>query len=289
MSRDTLIIAMRRMGIRVFFGGFLYLLAAYFLRGFYDLPTFAFVIFFFTSLLFLGLSFLPPRFSREYAGAWLFFSSFLFIVLGGGTVFLSLSLFAQNLQSPFAIVGAISFIGGIVLMMVSSLLAGDWRDLNDVHNVIFAFNEVSKALHLYVQDKSDAGQTLLEARGNLEGDLVLLTIKNQYAFSQHFSFLNWKFFAIKPKAISTITITTDKPLSSFRIQVIGEAVEIQGLDESKKEEVANYINKTQLKDFDFDLQAEKDRAVLEVRIGIEEKQLWKDYIGLMQLTLRLSN
>jgi hypothetical protein len=120
---DSMALMSRKLGVWFFASTFLYFILSSLLLDFGFLPEYGIVIFF-GSLLFFGLSFLPPRLERRRPVNWLMFVSFMLISLGGGAGFTMVFVFGHPSSGGPVTAGAISFMLGILLMIA----AGSYDD-----------------------------------------------------------------------------------------------------------------------------------------------------------------
>ncbi len=262
---------------------FAYLIVANlpFLKAFGLRPEYAVILFFF-SLFFIGMTFLPPRLTREYIVSWLLFASFMVTSLGGGMAFVSAIVFSVAPNSPIILVGALSFFVGIAAMIISSMVSTDFRSPDDVGGMIKAFKEVTDKLGFLCEDKSAIDKLVWVAKGNLPIGTVELFLQN--GFRRGFG----RRKKIASPSMSTITIDLLTECSPFRVNIVNEAIEMVGLSDSKKVIISEIIKEKNLGYFNMALSCDNRKICLSIDGTIEESDLWLDYIYLIEEILEVN-
>jgi len=122
MLRDKLTSFSIKLGCWTFFAMFVYIfLSGAFLYKYGFLPQY-FVLFLFIVFFLFGLGLLPPKFNKENIGGWLFFTSFMLIAIGGGLASILTIILGWPLSDWVVTAGALTFMVGVVLSIISIIL-----------------------------------------------------------------------------------------------------------------------------------------------------------------------
>lgn len=287
MIRDKFIFLIRKLSIWTFLVMFVYMIfSELFLKSYGLLPQYV-VVLFFIALLFFGLSFIPAKLSKEYIFAWLMFISFMFIAIGGGIAFTLTFVFKFPTDALVVIIGAMFFMMGIVLMIISVLPSQDYyRNQNEIVEIEKSFKDIAQKYNFQFENKSTSEKFYLEAKGSSDLGFIILSVENEYFKKKGSSFFNKRSISKKlPVNMSKIEIKSNKKIEFFRILTINEAIQIDGLNEPLKSEVINVIKQKQLNYFNFRLYGKKDMIFFDINIAIEELELWQDYLKLIEYIL----
>lgn len=235
-------------------------------------------VIFFSSALFLILTFIPPRLNKEYFNAWIFFISIfsIFIVFFIGFLDKAFNLFvlSKNLKIILSILWGVGFVG-----FFGSLFSGESTNREEIKlNVINSFNEVVKKMNLELKDLSTDEKVILEAEGKHRfGYLELLV---EFTFKRRFK----KFLGIDKSAISIRTLKEIKSL--YKIEVFRGEIRTENLSEAQELKIIDFIKERQLDYFDFTLNTiSNTRIIINVYTQIEETELWLDFIRLIEILL----
>jgi hypothetical protein len=235
-------------------------------------------VIFFSSVLFLILTFIPPRLNKEYFNAWIFFISIfsIFIVFFIGFLDKAFNLFvlSKNLKIILSILWGVGFVG-----FFGSLFSGESTNREEIKlNVINSFNEVVKKMNLELKDLSTDEKVILEAEGKHRfGYLELLV---EFTFKRRFK----KFLGIDKSAISIRTLKEIKSL--YKIEVFRGEIRTENLSEAQELKIIDFIKERQLDYFDFTLNTiSNTRIIINVYTQIEETELWLDFIRLIEILL----
>ena len=281
--RDHIVIISRKLGAWFFGLTFIYfILSNLFLKSFGFLPQYGIVIFF-GSLFFFGLSFLPSGLKRVDIANWLMFISFMLISFGGGTTFTLTFVFGHPLSEFSVTAGAIMFMIGIFLMIVTSFIGNsDSKPVEDTNDAVKSFKEVAEKLNLDLRDKSTPDFLELESSGSIAEGVVTFILK--HSVSQKKKVLNRRRAFHRDLSVDTSVISLRNELyqGSVYIECVNEAVNVQGISAEAQNILSDFIKNKQLNSFDFRLVSTNDSVTLTVNVLIEENQLWLDYLELVE-------
>ena len=281
--RDYVVIISRRAGAWFFGLTFLYfILSSVFLKSFGLLPQYGIVLFF-CSLFFFGLSLLPSGCKREDIANWLMFISFMLISFGGGATFTLTFVFGHPLSEFSVTAGAIMFMIGIFLMIVTAFIGNsDRRPGEETRDAVKSFKGVAEILKFSLQDKSTPSFLELESSGSIAEGFVIL--KLQHSVSQKSRIINKKRNFHHDLSVDSSIISFRKELYQglISIECVNEAIDVLGASTEMQEFLSNFIKDKQLNSFDFRLVSTSNLITLTVNVLIEENQLWLDYLELIK-------
>ncbi|OHA21576.1 MAG: hypothetical protein A2W52_01890 [Candidatus Taylorbacteria bacterium RIFCSPHIGHO2_02_49_25] len=270
-----------------FFGlTFLYfILSSIFLKSFGLLPQYGIVLFF-GFLFFFGLSFLPSGCKREDIANWLLFISFMLISFGGGTTFTLTFVFGHPLSEFSVTAGAIMFMIGIFLMIVTAFIGNsDSRPGEETSDAVKSFRDVTEKLKFGLKNTSTSSFLELESSGSIaEGSVIF---KLQHSISQKSRLINKTRNFHRDLSVDSSIISLRKELYQglVSIESVNEAIDVRGTSAEMQEILSNFIKEKQLNSFDFRLVSTSNLITLTVNVLIEENQLWLDYLELVKLVV----
>jgi hypothetical protein len=274
--RNKFVFVFKNAGIFLFLLLFVYAVLMKIFGGSLFPGKFLFVIFF-SSLFFILLLAMPPKWNRENSYAWFFFISLMLI-------FWPFAIGFTNQEFHlFVMTGITKIILGISLSLgfigfFSSFLFGD-KAINKNQtklNVINSFKNITEKLSLTSNDKSTDKTVILEAEGEYKSEHISLAV--EFTFGQRFTH-GHNIYADK----SIILIKTRKELPSYKIEVFRQAFRSENLDELQKSKIFNFIQEKHLDYFDFDINTFENKIIVNINNQIEEAELWTDYIRLAEM------
>ncbi|OHA21084.1 MAG: hypothetical protein A3H73_02435 [Candidatus Taylorbacteria bacterium RIFCSPLOWO2_02_FULL_50_120] len=210
----------------------------------------------------------------------------MLISFGGGTTFTLTFVFGHPLSEFSVTAGAIMFMIGIFLMIVTAFIGNsDSRPGEETSDAVKSFRDVTEKLKFGLKNTSTSSFLELESSGSIaEGSVIF---KLQHSISQKSRLINKTRNFHRDLSVDSSIISLRKELYQglVSIESVNEAIDVRGTSAEMQEILSNFIKEKQLNSFDFRLVSTSNLITLTVNVLIEENQLWLDYLELVKLVV----